>query len=801
MKKNKLILLYMLIFVMTFGFSNVVFAESELGLGEVYIEVTNYNDNGQASLKTSSGILPVSGLSQDENGRYYYNNGQRNVYFEGTLEVNGKQVAIEVLTSPSNVTYIKLPNDVTADDFKKGASINLNDENIIIDISNLKVDQQEIKEGDMGALETVWGLITDTVSTLTKLVESILNDILLPLGDGMLYQISRAVGESVTIDKIIFNGVSKVDINYWDQNSSGGSVKNIMKSVVSYWYKEFRKIAIVVYMVVLVGIGVSIMLNSTANKKAQYKEALMSWVIGVAILFLFPYVMKYMVLLNNSVVAEMGKNINSTSYGSGDNIIVDDSEQDESLTNDLSFMSFSENEAYETFGKDAFVSLMLGKNIVEDEEINLSEVNDSMMKTRVLAQKTGKIILTVVYFILIGQTLVLLLAYYKRAFMIAFLITIFPLVAMTFAIDKLGDKKAQSFGIWFKEYTVNVVVQMFHAAVYYVIVNTSVNLFLSTNGSNWLFMILSVLFLFEGEKILRNIFNVKSSAGTLGDLAATGAVVMSVAKGTKDIISGKNEDDGHKSQDDKEAESAVKARQANSGNNLAAQNAKNATSTGNAASAGKAGATATASSSSSSGASSANNGGDASSSGSNAGGAQSATPQSTRDNVAKQIYNRKSHKSMLSKAVSTTAKTVGGTIGATYGLATGGIQGAVASAKSGSEIGGLVASPLNSLADKASDRRYGNKMANAIENGAMDDQVAEISQLTEAEEAMARAEAYARAVNGEEISDEEVIAKYGTKKQEIMREALAVYTRELAKHGEGKARLSYEEYLDTHRLS
>ena len=50
------------------------------------------------------------------------------------------------------------------------------------------------------------------------------------------------------------------------------------------------------------------------------------------------------------------------------------------------------------------------------------------------------------------------------------------------------------------------------------------------------------------------------------------------------------------------------------------------------------------------------------------------------------------------------------------------------------------------------------------------------------------------------ISDEEVIEKYGTKKQEIMREALDVYAKELAKHGSSRAKLSFEEYLDTHHL-
>ena len=409
------------------------------------------------------------------------------------------------------------------------------------------------------------------------------------------------------------------------------------------------------------------------------------------------------------------------------------------------------------------------------------------MKTRVLSQKLNKIILTVVYFILIGQTYVLLFAYYKRAFMIAFLITIFPLVAMSYAIDKLGDKKAQSFGIWFKEYTVNVIVQMFHAAVYYLIVNVSVNTFMESNGANWLFMILSVLFLFEGEKILRNIFNVKSSAGTMGDLATTGIAVMGVASQTAKMFGGKKAGGNHMSEDDTQAEKGIDERMStNSGDNLAAQNARAAVNAGGGAS-GSTSGTNTTTTTASTTSSSSTQGVSAS--------------QAARDKIAKEIFSRKKTAGIFSKGATGIGKVVGGAMGATYGLATGkGIGGAMEGATKGSVVGQAAMTPLSTFANKIDDRISGNRVAASVQNGAMDEYVEQYGALTSAEAAMARAEAYARASEGEEISDEEVIEKYGTKKQEIMREALDVYAKELAKHGSSRAKLSFEEYLDTHHL-
>lgn len=771
MKKNKINFICCFILVMLICFSSVSFAGVTIS---GILTTTKVEENKQATMRSEQGVLIFEGLSYDsDSASYYYMDGGNKVEFSGRLKVSGKNRNLNILVNTKGEMYIRLPEGITSTDLRS-AEITL-DNGEIISLNNIKIEERTVTQKEKNALARLWGFLTDAVNEIAKLVEEILNEILLPLGDGLLYVVSRAVGEPVTIDRLIFNKVAKVDVNFWEAGTEG-SLKNIMGSVVSYWYNIFRKIAIVVYMIVLVGIGVTIMLNSTAQKKAQYKEALTSWVVGVAILFLFPYVMKYLVKLNNAVVGIMESRI-----AAGNSSINNTVNRD--------FLKTSESDAYATFGKDEFVYLMIGKDHynAKTNEINLSKIKDSMMKTRVLSQKLNKIILTVVYFILIGQTYVLLFAYYKRAFMIAFLITIFPLVAMSYAIDKLGDKKAQSFGIWFKEYTVNVIVQMFHAAVYYLIVNVSVNTFMESNGANWLFMILSVLFLFEGEKILRNIFNVKSSAGTMGDLATTGIAVMGVASQTAKMFGGKKAGGNHMSEDDTQAEKDIDERMStNSGDNLAAQNARAAVNAGGGAS-GSTSDTNTTTTTASTTSSSSTQGVSAS--------------QAARDKIAKEIFSRKKTAGIFSKGATGIGKVVGGAMGATYGLATGkGIGGAMEGATKGSVVGQAAMTPLSTFANKIDDRISGNRVAASVQNGAMDEYVEQYGALTSAEAAMARAEAYARASEGEEISDEEVIEKYGTKKQEIMREALDVYAKELAKHGSSRAKLSFEEYLDTHHL-
>ena len=158
---------------------------------------------------------------------------------------------------------------------------------------------------------------------------------------------------------------------------------------------------------------------------------------------MFPYAMKYIILLNNSFVETIKpKNNVEAEYA--------DKLAGKSFLN----VCFS-------YGDDEFLNLLAGKET--GEEITSSDITDMMLFTRYLAKekdlkkddlkfnnkdkennenaelgkKSSNIVLAAVYLILVGQMISILVMYYNRAFMLAFLITIFPLVAMTYVLDKL----------------------------------------------------------------------------------------------------------------------------------------------------------------------------------------------------------------------------------------------------------------------------------------------------------------------------------------------------------------------------
>ncbi|MBQ8299081.1 MAG: hypothetical protein IJX99_04315 [Clostridia bacterium] len=647
--------------------------------------------------------------------------------------------------------------------------INEKGEIVVVDISEISGKKgdpvyaysETVKQGEQGLLKTLWNLIVDTFNEVARLVEEIAVELLLPLGDGILYLVTASVGEAVSLDRLVFNAVGKVNIDYWSGITPGSKdVKAVMAGVVVPWYRVFYKIAIMVYIIVLIVVGIQVLLNSTAEKKAKYKEVMVSWVVGVMMLTLFPFVLKYVVEINDVAVESMYVYLYDT----------------KTLPTKYvpEILKVNVNQAMKTFGDVEFVDAMVPGNILNEGKIVIgANVSDAMLQTRLEAQRMKKIALVGVYYILLGQMIVLLFMYYKRAFMIAFLITIFPLVAMTYVIDKIGDKKAQSFGIWFKEYIVNVVVQMFHAVVYVIIVGTGIETYVNDHGASWLFMIISVLFLFQGEKILRNIFGIKSSANTMADLAATGAAIYGISK-----LAGKgggNNNVGSKQDNADVNEAANRQTQRHSYGASGASVPPPPEGAGGPGGPGTGGAAPE-----NQGRYTGNDPAGVETAGYDEGAAQ--------DTVIQRAMANRLHRGIASRSVNFAGKVVGVTAGATYGLSKGdtadgsGIKNAISDGTSGGMIGSAAMAPATAIVNKVEQKAHGEHLAKQIENGDLD------NNLT--------LNAPPGAMMPGNIDPNEVVGKHGETMQEIYRKALAEMARTTATKGKARGEVAYWNYIE-----
>ena len=610
-----------------------------------------------------------------------------------------------------------------------------------------------------GLIDDIKNGIKNAFLDLFDKVLAEISKIIVSFGDGIVHIMARATGEVVTIDKLVFNKVDKVSIDYWNYTNSNATeistpIKNYMAIPVQKWYKVFNRIAIMVYMIVLVYMGIAIMLSSTGEKRARYKELTMTWVIGIAILFLFPYVMKYIIKVNDALT-NMIANV-STSFGFT---------QQEGTGGDLGQLGFLDV-AFE-YGKPEF-SKHLGnsKDIItftRNVAIGVKDDGSGNKKTN------ANIALALVYDVLIGQTLVILIMYYKRAFMMAFLIVIFPLVAMSYVIDKIGDGKSQSFGLWFKEFLVNVVVQTFHAIVYVLITGGGIKSYIDSSGGNFIFMFLCVLFLFEGEKILRGIFGIQSQANTIGDLAATGAMIMAMGGKAKGVFGGGDVKTGS-STDNKENTAATKrvaaTTQAKENNEKAAQATQKAkTERGD-----------------TSGSHGEYNGEENEPEGVK----DSNASRNAQDKALIEAMKRRLNGGAVAKAVSFAAGATGAVMETSKTMATGDIgpDKILGAASAGKSLGKTFATPLVKGINLAERRVSGAMLASKISNGKMDESLG-IDKID--------GKFNVPAIDN---IDENAIAAKGLTKQDIYREALAAYAKKAAVKGGNAGEEAFFNYIE-----
>ncbi len=582
MKKVFRVVVYLFVITTLFTFNSNVFAsetQNEETTEDVLNKIVNkgsvmtyiQTDNDGNQLMEEYYVFSTKGLENnfDPSTGYVTVNGQKYTFAITFQGENGSNVitSSNIFTEDDGSYTIRLdslygkPSDSINYTYSLTPVDGGGESSNVASVTN-KIKNGKTKRIDIESGKGFWGKVA-------HLLVEILCGITIPAGDSYVHMISSAIGEPVTIDAVVFNDIQKLSIDFFDGTSgevtlSNGTkimpLKNILKDTINTWYGYFKNIVLIFYMAMLVYMGIKILLTSTANKKAIYKKTLSAWVMGIAMLMFFPYVMKYAIKLNEALCQAIRNNESENKVGNTANV-------------NISFWK-----AKNLYGTDGFVMLMLGDDantaLKESEQENFASTavangvfkGNAMMEIRFIAAHTSNFMLVIIYFILIGETLALLIMYYKRVFMLAFLITIFPIVMATYPLNKIGDLKMNTFGVWFKEFIINIFVQSFHAVTYVVVVSIGVNAYFT--DQNWLLMIMCILFLFQGEKIIRGIFGAKSSINSIGDMAAAGMMAVNLARNaTKFIPSIGGKDDSGNDNATKKAAADRKAARTNPGAN------------------------------------------------------------------------------------------------------------------------------------------------------------------------------------------------------------------------------------------
>ena len=231
--------------------------------------------------------------------------------------------------------------------------------------------------------------------------------------------------DTFTIGELLGNQYDLFRIDFWDASTTGDSsnIVNPIRTSVITWYYTIRNIAVIGMVVILVYLGLRLGLilvssdASSAKERARYKKLLISWLQGLALLFILHYIMIAIVILSNYFL-EILVNISSS------------------------------------------IQTSMGSNGIEQQLVGnvwaelWAPDNDQPFWT------------FVIYMMLIYYQLKFVIVYLFRTIKVYFYVIISPLVCLTYSIDKIGDGKSQAFDHWLREFMGEILIQPIQLIVY-----------------------------------------------------------------------------------------------------------------------------------------------------------------------------------------------------------------------------------------------------------------------------------------------------------------------------------------------
>lgn len=285
------------------------------------------------------------------------------------------------------------------------------------------------------------------------------------------------------------------------------STAKTLRNIISNWYVVLRDISLVALLSILVYIGIRIIISSTSNDKAKYKQMLVDWIVAICLLFVMQYIMSFA----NMIVGKITEMISDIDYSKGYTSLVEDEKG--KIEDKLEEMGYDVSKLKITEDGHDFINW-------KTNLMGIARLNAQMAKK----ENSGYAGYAIMFFILVLFTLFFIFTYLKRVLYMAFLTIIAPLVALTYPIDKINDGKAQAFDMWFKEYVFNLLIQPLHLILYTVLVTSAFEL----AATNMIYSLVALGFMIPAEKLLRKFFGFEK-ARTPGFLGGAGGAALTMA--------------------------------------------------------------------------------------------------------------------------------------------------------------------------------------------------------------------------------------------------------------------------------
>ncbi len=299
-------------------------------------------------------------------------------------------------------------------------------------------------------------------------------------------------------DNVVFNKMPFLDANFINPHQRS-LIKQIGGTFIGDLFMSFQTVAITVFIVAAMVTGLKIALSTIAAKRAQYKQVAMKWLMGFIMLLCLRWILAGIFLINETLVLAFAKIAKSSDFS----------------------ISVTPTVPVPIIGK--IIQDVIGgiKKLFTGSSGFPVPGYLGLIMYSMFAGFTGDIVGSIVGFVILGQTTVILGSYIKRMFMCMFLGVISPLIIATDTIVAVSGGQSQVFKSWLKNFIFTVFSQSFHAAYMVVAFRFMKQATGVANISSTLASIIVITLttgLVKMEKMLKGMFGFGDSmAGSLAD--------------------------------------------------------------------------------------------------------------------------------------------------------------------------------------------------------------------------------------------------------------------------------------------
>ena len=245
-------------------------------------------------------------------------------------------------------------------------------------------------------------------------------------------------------DTILFNRLAFLDPNFL--NPASNSLISGFVNVVKNTFESFRVIAIAIFTVSAMIIGIKLAISTIASEKAKYKQAIYQWITGIVLLLVLKYIIAAIFIINENIV--------QMAYNAAGNV-----------TFQVSLLNIIPGNAI-TSG----IKAIVGKFVDTNKILSISVPGYFGFYLKYFLQGWGgNLLSSIIAFIVMGQTITLLIAYIKRLVICLMLGVTSPLIIAADSVKKAAGQQSNIFNNWFKQFALAVLMQSFHAIMLLII--------------------------------------------------------------------------------------------------------------------------------------------------------------------------------------------------------------------------------------------------------------------------------------------------------------------------------------------